>query len=197
MITTAKMSATPKIAFRAAIDPKESPFAPWSVAAEDFPRNGSTHDKWKFLLRYAILAPSSHNTQPWLFRLRGGEAELYADRTRACRVVDPDDRELVMSCGCALFHLRSALLHFGCFGGVEILPDANDSELLARVNLGVQGESSAGESLIFHAIPKFRLILRVGWTRRNAASRTPALSGLQRAGRALHIYEMACRFGDG
>jgi nitroreductase len=156
MITTAKKTTTPKIAFRAAIDPEESPFAPWNVAAEDFPRNGSDQDKWKFLLRYAILAPSSHNTQPWLFRLRGDEAELCADRTRACRVVDPDDRELVMSCGCALFHLRSALLHFGCFGGVEVFPDPNDPELLARVSLGVQGEGSAGESLVFHAIPKRR-----------------------------------------
>jgi len=34
---------------------------PWSISAEDFPANGTTAEKWKFFLRYAVLAPSSHN----------------------------------------------------------------------------------------------------------------------------------------
>ena len=61
-------------------------------------------------VRGAVRAPSSHNTQPWLFRLVGDDAlELYADRTRALPVVDPRDRELTISCGAALFHVRAAL----------------------------------------------------------------------------------------
>jgi hypothetical protein len=71
-------------------------------------------------------------------------------------VVDPEDRELIMSCGCALYHLRSALRHFGCLGEVEILPKSGDHDLLARVWLGDQAESSVEESLIFCAIPKRR-----------------------------------------
>ena len=58
------------------------------------------------LVQAATLAPSSHNTQPWLFRLEGQVIELLADRTRALPVNDPDDRELTISCGCALFNLR-------------------------------------------------------------------------------------------
>src|SRR5262245_10533562 len=150
------MTITPKFAIHAAIDPGQSPLGPWNIAAEDFPENASPQDKWKFLLRYAVLAPSSHNTQPWLFRLRGSEAELYADRTRACHVVDPADRELVMSCGCALYHLRVALAHFRCLEAVSLLPDPGDPDLLARVSLGIQGEESPAESLLFHAIPKRR-----------------------------------------
>ena len=150
------MTTTPKFAIHAAIDPDQPPLGPWSIAVEDFPQNGSLPDKWKFLLRYAVLAPSSHNTQPWLFHFRGNEVELYADRTRACRVVDPEDRELVMSCGCALYHLRSAMAHFGCLGAVDILPDANDRALLARITAGVQGERSPEESMLFYAILKRR-----------------------------------------
>jgi len=53
------------------------------------------------LLDAAILAPSSHNTQPWRFAVRERTIDLYADRTRALPVNDPDDRELTISrCGC-------------------------------------------------------------------------------------------------
>jgi nitroreductase len=50
----------------------------------------------------AVRAPSSHNTQPWRFRVDGDTVALYADRGRALPENDPDDRELVISCGAAL-----------------------------------------------------------------------------------------------
>lgn len=146
----------PPFIMHASIDDNQSPAKPWEIAAADFPHDGATIDKWRFLIGYAILAPSNHNTQPWLFHVRGNELDLYADRTRACRVADPDDRELVMSCGCALFHLRSALAHFGYLGSVEILPDENDPDLLARVSLGNLEESSPEESRLFYFICKRR-----------------------------------------
>jgi hypothetical protein len=36
----------------------------WNVSENNFPAKGSNSEKLKFMLRYAILAPSSHNTQP-------------------------------------------------------------------------------------------------------------------------------------
>src|SRR3954453_20953144 len=95
---------------------------PWHIVEQEFPACGLPVEKWKFLLGYAILAPSSHNSQPWLFHIHDSEIELQADFSRACRKVDPQDRELIMSCGCALFHLRVAMRHFGCLGEMEILP---------------------------------------------------------------------------
>ena len=127
----------------------------WSILAEDFPANGATPEKWKFFLSYAVLAPSSHNSQPWLFHVRNNTLELYADRRRACPVVDPNDRELIMSCGCALFHLRYAMRHFRHLGTVEIFPD-QDPDLVARVTLGTQAETDVGESILFYAIPRRR-----------------------------------------
>ena len=87
------------------------------------------------LVQAATLAPSSHNTQPWLFRLAGDVVELLADRTRALPVNDPEDRELTLSCGCALFNLRVAAAAAGLDAKVELLPDAADADLLARVRL--------------------------------------------------------------
>ena len=128
---------------------------PWSISREDFPATGTTLEKWKFFLHYAVLAPSSHNSQPWLFQVRNDTLELYADRRRACRVVDPHDRELIMSCGCALFHLRCAMRHFGYLGPVEIFPE-RDADLVARLGLGAQEDTLVEESMLFYAIPKRR-----------------------------------------
>jgi putative hydrolase len=49
---------------------------PWLVDERRYPNAGSEQEKLRFLVRYALLAPSSHNAQPWLFRigrLRGGD----------------------------------------------------------------------------------------------------------------------------
>jgi len=57
---------------------------PWQVSERDFPREGSwsSTEKMKFLLRYAILAPSSHNSQPWKFRIPDSEINIFADKDR-------------------------------------------------------------------------------------------------------------------
>jgi hypothetical protein len=134
----------------------ETPLAPWNVSA-GFPEGGEAAEKLTFLLRYAVLAPSGHNTQPWLFRVEGDTVELHADRTQALAVVDPEDRALVISCGAALFNLRVALRRFGYRDDTyELLPDPDDADLLARIRL-VEGESpSPEEEALFEAIPKRR-----------------------------------------
>jgi nitroreductase len=42
----------------------------WHNLETKFPEQSSPAEKLKFLLQYAVLAPSSHNTQPWLFRIQ-------------------------------------------------------------------------------------------------------------------------------
>ncbi len=130
--------------------------SPWEITESAFPAQASLPEKLEFVLGYALLAPSSHNTQPWLFRIRGDSIDLFADRSRSLPVSDPHDRELTMSCGAALFHLRLALRHFHLFGGIDILPDAEDSDLLARIHIGEGGNTAPEETLMFHAIVKRR-----------------------------------------
>jgi nitroreductase len=129
---------------------------PWQISEKEFPAGGTVAQKWEFFLTYATLAPSSHNTQPWQFHVQGNHVDIYADRRRACPVVDPIDRELIMSCGCALFNLRSAMLHFAALGGVEIFPSAAERDLLARVWRGNHGDTSTDGKKIFNAITRRR-----------------------------------------
>ncbi len=60
------------------------------------------------LVRYATLAASSHNTQPWRFRLEPGRISIFPDFSRRCPKVDPDDHHLYASLGCAAENLLLA-----------------------------------------------------------------------------------------
>jgi nitroreductase len=133
-----------------------APHDPWTFSADDFPEDGFAADQLEFLLRYAILAPSNHNTQPWLFKINAMDVELFADRRRGLRVVDPQGRELTMSGGAALFNLRVAAEYFGHQYRVESLPDLAHPDLLARFHLGLRSETGGEDVLLFHAIPQRR-----------------------------------------
>jgi nitroreductase len=86
------------------------------------------------LIHKAVRAPSSHNTQPWLFHVSESTISLYADRTRALPVNDSDDRELTISCGCALMNLRVAAAAEGLDVRIEALPVSDEPDLLARLS---------------------------------------------------------------
>lgn len=65
------------------------------------------------LVRYATLAPSSHNTQCWKFRLGNRVISILPDLQRRCPVVDPDDHHLFVSLGCAAENLVQAAMAHG------------------------------------------------------------------------------------
>src|SRR6202035_5037726 len=67
------------------------------------------------LVRYATLAPSSHNTQCWKFRVQERSITIEADVSRRCPVVDPDDHHLFVSLGCATENLAQAALANGLY----------------------------------------------------------------------------------
>jgi nitroreductase len=113
-------------------EPATPPPAPgWNIDANEFPRRGSMRDRLRFLLRYALLAPSNHNTQPWRFGLHPDRVALYADRSRSLSAADPFDRELLISCGTALGFLRLAAAAFGCRLAIRRFPDPDIEDLLA------------------------------------------------------------------
>jgi hypothetical protein len=129
---------------------------PRTVSEFDFPITGTPAEQLQFLLNYAALAPSEYNTQPWLFKVRERVVELYADRSRRLPIVDPEDRELTISCGAALFNLRIALRHFGHTYEVEIHANQDSPDLLARISLGKKEAATEEEHQLFYAISQRR-----------------------------------------
>ena len=51
------------------MDLKGENYRAWQVKPEDFPISGSLTEQLKFLLNFAVLAPSTHNSQPWNFKI--------------------------------------------------------------------------------------------------------------------------------
>ncbi|WP_206797078.1 nitroreductase family protein [Amycolatopsis sp. MtRt-6] len=90
-------------------------------------------DQVKSVISAATLAPSTHNTQPWRFRCTPAGLELHADPGRALPAADADRRELLLSCGAALFNLRTAIHALGAHPATTLLPRRDDPTLLAVV----------------------------------------------------------------
>ncbi|MHA6794304.1 Acg family FMN-binding oxidoreductase [Pseudonocardia bannensis] len=106
------------------------------------------------LLQAAGRAPSLHNAQPWRFRLTPQAIELHADPARRLPRADPQDRELRLGCGAALFNLRTALLGLGVQPVVTLLPDPDRPELLANVGHGGQHPRTPEIDRLRAAIPR-------------------------------------------
>jgi hypothetical protein len=123
-------------------------------APEEFPHDAAPEEKLRFLLSYAILAPSSHNTQPWLWEIAGDGIALRADFSRQMPALDPEGRELIMSCGAALEHLRIAMHAFGYEDETTLFPDRQQSDFVARVRLLDKRPTVSSEEELFRAIPK-------------------------------------------
>jgi len=129
-----------------------SPEDYWRIDEADFPAQDSLWKQMEFLLRYAILAPSGHNTQPWRFRLLEDHLVVLADRTRALPVVDPYDRELTISCGAAIGHFEVAAAHFGLATNVTYRTDPAQPDVLAIISVEVGGQAAAKNGRLFNAI---------------------------------------------
>lgn len=86
-------------------------------------------------IELAIRAPSVHNTQPWRWQLGDRTVHLYADWDRQVRATDPDGRDLIVSCGAALHHLRAALRASGWQTTVHRVPNPAYPAHLASIEL--------------------------------------------------------------
>ncbi|WP_210331213.1 Acg family FMN-binding oxidoreductase [Methylocystis sp. H62] len=75
------------------------------------------------LVHAATLAASSHNTQPWSFRIDADAITISPDFSRRCPVVDPDDSHLFKSLGCAAENLAAAAPAYGLAPDIRIESD--------------------------------------------------------------------------
>ncbi len=99
------------------------------------------------LVHAATLAANGHNTQPWQFAIRDNVIEIHPDNSRHLPVVDPHDRELWISLGCALENLLVAARTLGYAQEVSY-PESND---FIRVQLAADTPQT---DALFAAIPE-------------------------------------------
>lgn len=99
------------------------------------------------LVRYATLAASGHNTQPWRFRLGEERVDILPDTALRTPVVDPDDHHLFVSLGCAAENLALAAAARGLPGEVSFDQAGEGSAAFSF------GSGPSQGSVLFDAIP--------------------------------------------
>ena len=109
-------------------------------------------DRIGHLVAMASRAPSVHNTQPWRFLASDDTIELQADPGRRLHV-DRGGREMLISCGGALFGLRLGIRELGYVPVVDLLPEPARPSLLARVWLGEPAPLTPPERQLLAALP--------------------------------------------
>jgi hypothetical protein len=108
------------------------------------------------ILELTCRAPSLHNSQPWRWVFERGILRLYADHARVGRHTDITGREVILSCGAALDHMRVASAAAGWQVSVDRNPDKHDHNHLASMAFQSAGSVTAQELALGDAISRRR-----------------------------------------
>ncbi|MDI9893949.1 nitroreductase family protein [Rhodococcus sp. IEGM 1381] len=87
----------------------------------------------EMLVELACRAPSVHNSQPWRWTYSARGLDLYTDSSRLLGVIDPTERQMVLSCGAALDHLDKAAAALRWTTEIDLLPTPGAPDHLAHV----------------------------------------------------------------
>ncbi len=122
--------------------------------AGESPKAASTPEEIAhFVVETAVNAPSINNTQPWWFYGAEHEIGMHADTERRLPVADPDGREMMISCGAALFTARLALRNLGVVPKVRVFPEVGLDTLVAKINWTETTPPAEYERELFAEIP--------------------------------------------
>jgi hypothetical protein len=104
--------------------PLKTALTPWDQA-------GKYDDPRMRALSWAILAPNSHNMQPWKVDLSTpDQVVVYADLDRMLPETDPFNRQITISLGCFLELMRLAALEDGLGVETALFPEGSDPAAL-------------------------------------------------------------------
>jgi len=94
---------------------KADNYSAWDINPKNFPSNGTMREQLLFIAGYGVLAPSTHNSQPWKVELGESSITLRPNMEVANRLkqVDPQYRQLGISLGSFVANVQIAAEYFG------------------------------------------------------------------------------------
>lgn len=104
-------------------------FTAKQINSDEFINTQSNKSKLEILVKFACIAPSSHNTQPWHFTILNNEIIVRPNLDRRLKYSDPSDRFLFISLGAALYNLETASSAYGLsFSITQITSSPEETE---------------------------------------------------------------------
>ena len=88
-------------------------YSAWDIDEKDFPKDGTLEKKIQFIIGYGILAPSTHNTQPWKYSIHDNILKISIDPKLKLSEADPEGRGESISLGCFVANVLAAASEFG------------------------------------------------------------------------------------
>lgn len=148
------------------------------------PAGSDGADPRRWALAHALLAPSSHNRQPWLVDLRTPNAiTLHVDRERLLPETDPWFRQIVVSHGTFIELLVIALKQRGLDTQIELFPQgefgarALDERPVARIHWNPAAQAPAPDPLFSQILRRHTAKLAYDLNRPVDAAAIQALGG--------------------
>lgn len=111
----------------------KSNYAPWEIKPELFPIKGEIKDQLEFLINFAVLAPSGHNSQPWIFKVSKKDIEIHINTSRSLEKSDPKKRQLLIGIGCSLENLIVAADYFGFKFHINYFPEKSNKNFVVQI----------------------------------------------------------------
>jgi nitroreductase len=127
------------------------------------------------LARAAHLAPSIHNSQPWIFHARANGLDIYEDPRRALPGTDPQGRDRLISCGAAVRNAEVAMARLDRKPITVLFPQGLRDDHVATVTCGPSFAASLETQAHYRAIPARRTHRRIFMASASAERHLPAL----------------------
>lgn len=129
-----------------------SNYQPWQLNINDFHKQSTDFEKLKFLLNFAVLAPSSHNSQPWRFEVHKNLIRVFLERSRCLFSGDENNRQSYISLGCSITNIMIAADYYGFDCNLVYYPDINNEKELLVSDIKIINKSNPTSLLENHLI---------------------------------------------
>lgn len=115
----------------------------WNWNYRAFPRNGTSQDQIVFCIKAGLLAPNTHNSQPWHFKIIDNVLTIQPDPKHRLPQADPQDKMLFISLGCCLQNIECA----ANYGGLSTIEHISDAGILIEFTPDQNAAESTAASL--------------------------------------------------
>lgn len=105
------------------------------------------------ILESAIRAPSTHNSQPWLFRVKENKVEVFFDPKYVLPFADKETRDLHISIGCMLENFSIASWAENLTSSISYGPFEHKTKLAEITLVNLNTKSDELSQILFKTIP--------------------------------------------